>query len=253
MKQKLFANFVRYEFITIKYMRYSTLFTIICFVLTLFITQELHAQKNKPDVEAYELLEQAKSQMGKGDFQKANLIFRKMLKLNSVLPTEMSYLFAETLYKVGQYENSKNFLEKYHQLTDRGSDYYLLSLELEKQLDKEMHRISDCQLCNISGYVLTPCNVCHQSGKTIQDCSHCRGTGIVTCSVCVGSGVVITTNQFNEKEYRSCEKCSSKGFINCPVCEGRKQIESTCLACGGKGQQATDQLCDHLPQQSLTN
>jgi tetratricopeptide (TPR) repeat protein len=235
-------------------MRYSYLYILVFCFLSLYVTPELVAQKNKPDVEAYELLKQAKFQMEKGDFQKANLIFRKMLKLNSVLPTEMSYLFAETLYKVGQYENSKNFLEKYHQLTDRGSDYYLLSLELEKQIDKEIQRIRDCQLCSISGYLLVPCNVCHQSGTTVQDCVHCRGSGIVTCSVCTGAGVIITTNQFNDKDYRSCEKCSSKGFIKCPVCEGKKQIETACATCEGKGQKVTDQLCDHLPHpSSFTN
>lgn len=232
-------------------MRYSYLYILVFCFLSFYVTPDLVAQKNKPDVEAYELLKQAKLQMENGDFQKANLIFRKMLKLNSVLPTEMSYLFAETLYKVGQYENSKNFLEKYHQLTDRGSDYYLLSLELEKQIDKEIQRIRDCQLCSVSGYLLVPCDVCHQSGTTVQDCVHCRGTGIVTCSVCTGAGVIITTTQFNDKDYRSCEKCSSKGFINCPVCEGKKHIETACATCEGKGQKVTDQLCDHLPHQSL--
>lgn len=227
-------------------MRYSIYkCAIIFYFLALFLPTDNAMGQKKPDFEAYALLEQAKVRMEEGDFQQANLIFRKMLKLNSVLPTEMSYLFAETLFKVGQYENSKNFLEKYQQLTDRGSDYYLLSLDLEKQIDAEINRIAECQLCNRAGYVTKPCDVCHESGLTVQECGHCRGTGIVSCPVCVGAGVVITSNQFNEKEYRSCERCGSKGLINCPVCNGAKEIKTTCLICEGSGYQVTDKICDH--------
>lgn len=230
-------------------MKYSTLSLLfIFFVCLTLVTQESKAQVRKQDPEVTKLMEQAKKKMAEGDFQQANLVFRKMLKLNTVLPTEMSYLFAETLFKVGQYENSMNFLKKYQQLTDRGSDYYLLSLELEKQLNSQLQIIHDCNLCNRSGYKLIPCTVCNQSGKTIQACTHCRGHGIVTCSVCTGAGVVISTNQFDEKEYRSCEKCASKGYVVCRVCEGKKQTESNCQACHGTGFQTTSELCDHTPQ-----
>lgn len=227
-------------------MKYSILY-FIAFFLFLFPIDDLAAQKKKPEVEAYELLEMAKTRMKEGNFQQANLIFRKMLKLNSVLPTEMSYLFAETLFKVGQYENSKNFLEKYQQLTDRGSDYYLLSVELEKQINTELAKIEDCELCNHAGYLVEPCSVCHQTGKTVQECGHCRGKGVISCPICIGAGVVITTNQFNEKEYRSCEKCQATGLLNCPVCEGKKEISTDCLACGGSGHKLTNKLCDHEP------
>ena len=171
-----------------------------------------------------------------------------MLKLKAVLPTEMSYLFAETLFKVGQFENSMNFLKKYQQLTDRGSDYYPLSVELEKQLNAQLQIIYNCELCNRKGYTLVGCKNCNQLGKTVQACKHCRGHGITTCSVCTGAGVVITTNQFEEKEYRSCEKCASKGFIECPVCQGKKEIELQCQSCHGSGMQATNELCDHRQQ-----
>src|SRR5688572_6075621 len=93
------------------------------FISILFISINVSAQDRKPSAEAYAFLAQAKKQMEDGNYQRANLIFRKMLTLKTVLPTEMSYLFAETLYKVGQFENSKNFLEKYLSITDRGSDY----------------------------------------------------------------------------------------------------------------------------------
>lgn len=219
---------------------------IFTFLLSLlFLTTAVKAQDRKPTQEAYTLLEQAKKQMEAGNYQQANLIFRKMLSIKSVLPTEMSYLFAETLYKVGQYENSMNFLKKYQNITDRGSDYYLLSLELEKELEEKLQEIGNCTLCDQNGYRLTACMVCNKTGHTVQTCNLCRGKGIIACPVCAGSGVIISTGQFNAKEYRSCERCQSKGYITCHVCDGEKEITALCVACDGKGYQATHQLCDH--------
>ena len=228
-------------------MKYNILLLLTaCLLFYAFGSHEAHGQVNRQHPEVSKLMEQAKAKMAEGDFQQANLVFRKMLALKTVLPTEMSYLFAETLFKVGQYENSMNFLKKYQQLTDRGSDYYPLSLELEKQLNEKLRVIHECALCNRSGYRLVACTACDQSGKTVQTCSHCRGHGITTCSVCTGAGVVISKNQFEEKEYRSCEKCASKGFIACPVCQGKKEIELQCQACHGSGMRATSELCDHV-------
>ena len=228
-------------------MKYRILFLLFaCLFCSTYFTYEAFGQASRQNSEVSKLMEQAKKKMAEGDFQQANLVFRKMLALKTVLPTEMSYLFAETLFKVGQYENSMNFLKKYQQLTDRGSDYYPLSLELEKQLNTKLRVIHECAFCNRSGYRLVACTVCDQSGKTVQTCSHCRGHGVTTCSVCTGAGVVISKNQFEEKEYRSCEKCASKGYIACPVCEGKKEIELQCQACHGSGMQATNELCDHV-------
>lgn len=206
----------------------------------------LNSVEKRPTPEAYTMLEQAKKQMEAGNYPQANLIFRKMLQLKSVLPTEMSYLFAETLYKVGQYENSMNFLKRYQNITDRGSDYYLLSLALEKELKEKLQEIKDCPFCDQNGYKLSPCLVCNTTAHTIQTCNLCRGKGLITCPACTGSGVIISSSgQFNTKEYRSCERCQSKGYITCYVCDGKKEITAFCTACDGKGYQATNQLCDH--------
>lgn|SRR5690554_512601 len=204
------------------------------------------AQDRKPTSEAYALLEQAKKEMEKGDYSQANLIFRRMLKLNSILPTEMSYLFAETLYKVGQYENSMNFLKRYQDITDRSSDYYLLSLDLERELMIKLQEIRHCSLCDQHGYRLVPCDSCHQTGKAEQTCHLCRGNGIIACPVCVGVGVNISYDQFNNKQYRSCERCQAKGVITCHVCHGDKTTLTACPQCEGRGSLATQQLCNHV-------
>ena len=215
------------------------------FITFIWLHSPSLAQDRKPTPEAYALLEQAKKKMEEGDYSQANLIFRRMLKLNSILPTEMSYLFAETLYKVGQYENSMSFLKRYQDITDRSSDYYLLSLDLEKELMIKLQEIRHCGLCDSNGYRLAPCELCHQTGKTDQECHLCRGKGIIACPVCAGVGVNITYDQFNTKQYRNCERCQTKGVVTCHVCHGEMQITSACPQCAGKGALATQQLCDH--------
>lgn len=216
------------------------------FITFILLYSPTWAQDRKPTSEAYALLQQAKKKMEDGDYSQANLIFRRMLKLNSILPTEMSYLFAETLYKVGQYENSMSFLKRYQDITDRSSDYYLLSLDLEKELMIKLQEIRHCGLCDLHGYRLAPCELCHQTGKTQQTCHLCRGKGIIACPVCAGDGVIISYDQFNTKQYRSCERCQAKGVVTCHVCHGEKEVTSACPQCGGNGALATQQLCDHV-------
>ena len=223
------------------------------FIIVFLLPSGISAQSRKTDKEALVLLEKAKKEMEAGHYQQANITFRKMLKLNTVLPTEMSYLFAETLFKVGQYENSMNFLKKYQSLTDRGSDYYPLSVKLEQQLQEKLQQIKDCSYCNRFGYRLVPCDVCGGKGKTIQECHVCRGHGLISCPVCTGDGVVITTNKFGEKEYHSCSRCDAKGYIVCTVCNGKKEIEALCPVCDGTGFKATDELCDHLAPVTAEN
>src|SRR5690606_35915333 len=225
-------------------MKYSLLILSVCLMLLSFGQSTAQDKKKKPSEDAYVLLEAAKKYMASGDFEKANLTFRRMLKLKTVLPTELSYLFAETLFQVGQYDNSINFLEKYQNLTDRGSDYYLQSVELEKQLTSKLEAIKQCQLCNHAGYRYFDCSRCKAKGTFVQECHQCRGHGLLTCPTCTGNGVVISTNQFNEKDYRTCEKCNSKGFISCPICEGKKEIEAICPQCNGTGRQAGSEICN---------
>ena len=57
--------------------------------------------KNKKDV--IELLDKAKEQMAAEDYVAANKSFREMLELKAVLPSEMCYFFANTLYHLKQY------------------------------------------------------------------------------------------------------------------------------------------------------
>lgn len=209
-----------------------------------FYVRQIQQPVVNEKVEQYMKL--ARSQMDEGHYEDANITFRKILSLNEVLPTNLSYLFAETLFMIGQYENSQNFLDKYLSLSGKAGDYYEQSLELEQLLQAKKDSIISCELCNRKGYRLTPCLTCMQTGKTIQTCHYCRGKGLTTCTVCTGKGVIISDNTFGEKKYQSCYNCNGKGYVHCPLCHGTKTLEKNCHVCGGDGLENTNTICDHI-------
>ena len=62
---------------------------------------------------------QEKFELDAIDYQTANSIFRNLIESGLPLPDEMPYYFSETLFALGQYDNSSNFLNKYLELKAR--------------------------------------------------------------------------------------------------------------------------------------
>lgn len=200
-------------------------------------------------VEKY--MQQAIKEMNNKQYDAANITFRKILSLNEVLPTNLSYLFAETLFMIGQYENSRNFLDKYIHLSGHGGDYFEQATELDLLLKEKQEEILTCELCDREGYRLAICHNCNQTGKTVQTCPYCKGKGVTSCLECTGKGVVISENLLGEKKYETCENCHTKGYVNCPRCHGAKIIKDYCNVCGGDGLTTTNIICDHENNQGL--
>ena len=192
-------------------------------------------------------MEIAREQMNAGEYEKANKTFRQILKMNTVLPHDLSYLFAETLYMVGQYENSDNFLKRYIQLTGKGGNYAVQAEQLRALLDGRLDDIKICQFCDINGYRLITCSRCNGSKIISDQCDHCNGHGALTCHVCLGDGVLIAKTDFSTNEYKTCNRCSGKGVETCPVCKGEKILAQKCPLCTGTGLETSGILCDHTP------
>ncbi|MGK7397203.1 MAG: molecular chaperone DnaJ [Candidatus Cyclobacteriaceae bacterium M3_2C_046] len=192
-----------------------------------------------------ELMQQGKQLMDQEEYQQANLVFRKILTLNIIIPSEFCYYFANTLYQTRQYQNSKNFIKKYYELTGTTGDFYKNVIRLEVNVDLELARISNCNLCSDEGYVLQTCHHCNGLGEHTLPCPYCKEKGKVSCSLCTGEGVLIKTNLFSEKEYHTCHKCEGTGAVTCPTCQGEKTVVQTCSICEGTGKEATNQICHH--------
>ncbi len=197
------------------------------------------------------LLNQATDAMERADFQKANEYFRQIIQSNVPIPPEMPYLFAETLFHLGQYDNSQNFLNKYLDLNGFKGEHYEEAKELQARLAPKMEEIKTCQLCDRKGYKLEDCITCNGSTHIEQDCRICKGNGIVGCSRCAGKGLVTKKNVFNIVEYYDCERCDGNGRLTCVKCDGDKVEYGECQVCQGAGVRPSEVLCDHKEHQDL--
>jgi hypothetical protein len=203
--------------------------------------------QNNPELELRRLLSQAQQQMMDNEYEAANQTFRRLLKLQTKIPADVSYLFAETLYMIGQYKNSENFLKKYLDLTGVNGDYFKKATELQGLLKERMTVSKTCMLCDVNGYITKQCDLCSGSGTQIRDCNFCKGRGHVMCQLCAGEGVRITRSAFGDRSYESCGRCSAKGYHTCPVCDGQKVVDAYCEQCLGLTYMSTNKICKHEP------
>jgi len=190
-------------------------------------------------------MKSAQAAMERKDYTTANGIFRNLIDSGFPLPEEMPYLFAETLFELGQYDNSSNFLNKYLELSGFTGDHYDGAKELQKKLEIPLTSIQICQLCDRRGYRYRECFTCDGNKQIEQDCNYCKAKGVVGCSRCAGTGMITRINIFNIPEFYECERCSGNGRLTCPVCNGYKKEVSACNTCSGSGKLASELLCDH--------
>jgi len=232
-------------------MNCSTLYRslVISGLLVLSLAGTSYAQQSTEDL-VDELMETAIAQMNEGEYEQANLTFRKILRLDAVLPDELSYLFAETLYMVDQYHNSRSFLDKYIRLVGTNGRYYSQAMDLKHYLDKEYELILMCKECDNRGYRLIDCDDCHGHGKLTSPCQSCRGVGINMCDPCKGQGVTTSVSAFQEVQYQTCSPCKGKGRTACKACLGAKEVYDNCTVCNGTARKPSNQICDHEPSES---
>ena len=202
------------------------------------------AQMNT-DFEVQQRTDEAHKLMKSGHFEMAYNSFRGILGSGKVLPTNLSYYFAETLYQIGQFQNSQNFIDKYLKITGKGGDYYQEATELSLLLTQEFDEISACTFCDITGYRLVTCTNCNGIKSITESCHICSATGISNCQKCDGEGVLIVVDLFDEKKYQTCDKCLGEGYHTCETCQGTKSIKLNCPVCIGTGLERSEIICDH--------
>ncbi|CAN5263637.1 hypothetical protein BH23BAC1_BH23BAC1_33630 [soil metagenome] len=229
---------------------YKSAFFFLLVILGLNIAYPAVGQQSMTDLKIEHYMKEAKAHMDAGNYEEANLSFRKMLTLRATLPSEMCYYFAVTLYNINQFHNSKNFITKYLNLTGTSGPYYKDMLVLNDLIEEKYKEIKDCDLCDSKGYAFKDCHQCHGAGHTSVACNYCKGKGMTTCMACSGNGVKITENVFKEKEYKACNVCESKGYTTCTVCKGSKIENLPCNTCKGSGALATNQVCTHPTEDS---
>ncbi|SEI90590.1 hypothetical protein SAMN05192553_101787 [Cyclobacterium xiamenense] len=192
------------------------------------------------------LMEMALAAMSNEKYTEANGHFRELIASNLPIPPEMPFHFAETLYQLGQYHNSENFVRKYLDLNGFKGEHYSEARDLLQKLESPLAAIKACNLCDAKGYRYATCATCDGEGHTDQACSLCRGRGIIGCSRCAGDGMVTKKNVFNIVEYFECERCKGQGRLTCTQCEGSLLEHGDCPTCSGNGTIGSETVCDHL-------
>lgn len=220
-------------------------------MLMIVYGETLYAQVSPNLGNTSRLMTLATAAMEAGEFEKANEIFRQIVQSNAPIPSEMPYFFAETLYQLKQFDNSRNFLGKYLDLNGFKGQHYQEAKALESKLEQPLKEISACEYCDKKGYRLLTCTTCLGEKQIEQNCTLCKTQGIVGCSRCAGQGIVTKKNIFNILEYYDCERCSGTGRLKCPRCEGTHLEYGECRTCAGTGHLESEELCNHQEKQSI--
>lgn len=208
-----------------------------------FTVAESCAQVNLGQTDRW--MKGALAAMERSDYQTANSIFRNLIDSGLPLPEEMPYYFSETLFHLGQFDNSQNFVNKYLELTGFNGQNYDYAVRLKEKLKEPLAQILACKLCDRRGYRYAPCPVCNGNKQVEQACAYCKANGVVGCSRCGASGMLKKVNIFNIVEFFECERCAGKGRLSCPTCGGNGKEVSACRTCEGSGKTASADLCNH--------
>jgi len=215
------------------------------FTLLVFLFLSAFSASKAQSDNYYDLMEKGKQLMEQNNYNQANVIFRQVLTLDVEIPAEFCYYFAETLFQIGQYNNSQNFIDKYYELTERSGKYINEVQSLEARLTAQTSEVRNCNICDNQGYIKGICPTCEGDGNLEEKCSICNGKGKISCTLCAGNGVVVSVNVFGNREYNTCHRCEGKGYEDCPRCGGDGINELPCHTCNGVGYISSRTPCDH--------
>ena len=216
------------------------------FCLQIYFVATTTAQVNLGQTDRW--MKGAFAAMERSDYRTANSIFRNLIYSGLPLPEEMPYFFSETLFQLGQYDNSQNFVNKYLDLTGFTGQNYESATRLKEKLKVPLAQIQACEQCDRRGYRLENCTTCLGKKQLEQACSYCKAKTVVGCSRCGATGMIKKVNVFNIVDFFECERCGGKGRLSCPDCEGTGKEISSCKTCLGSGKSPSDHLCTHYEE-----
>jgi len=167
----------------------------------------------------------AKKNMEAKKYDSAHADFKNLFKLKSTIPDDAAYYYGLNQFYRTKYKQAQQGFEKYVRLLgDKG-----------RLFDSSIYYIARAQ-CFEKGYVeeKEECNLCHGTSHSKIKCLKCKGVGKEYCSLCSGSGVIISRNNFGDS-YQKCYKCEGTGITLCSVCHGTTFQDGDCPQCNGKG------------------
>ncbi len=178
-----------------------------------------------------------KRQVEIGEYQAADLTFRKVLNLKTFIPDDLCYYYGETLYRIKKYRLSQTFLVKYIELTDSNAVFFDTTNSLLNLVNAKITDIDNCEVCDEDGFKIESiaCPTCSGDGLLHGPCNRCHGSGEEVCKVCLGEKVEIQKTSFGRR-YIPCTNCNETGFVPCSKCNGKGALDYKCQKCEGVGE-----------------
>jgi tetratricopeptide (TPR) repeat protein len=207
------------------------LILVILFSISCNVFAHNHQVQYDSLVEAY--FGSAKKFMATKQYDSAHAKFKELFKLKSTIPDDAAYYYGLNQFYRAKYKPAQLGFEKYIRLRgDKG-----------KLFDSSVYYIARAQ-CFEKGYVEVKeeCNLCHGTSHSKIKCLKCKGVGKEYCSVCSGSGVIISRGNMGDS-YQKCYKCEGTGITLCSVCNGTTFQDGDCPQCKGKGFVLTRKEC----------
>jgi TolA-binding protein len=175
----------------------------------------------------------AKKYMQEKQYDSAHTQFKELFKLKSTIPDDAAYYYGLNQLGRGNYKQAQVGFEKYIRLRGDQGMYF----------DSSLYYIAQSQ-CFEKGYVEVKeeCTVCHGTSESKVKCTKCKGVGKEYCSMCSGSGVVISKTNMGDS-YQKCTKCQGTGITLCSTCNGTLLQNGNCPQCSGHGFITTRKAC----------
>ena len=190
------------------------------------------------------LLAQGRRQVGVGKYATAVRTYFSILDKDDVVPGEMCFLFAKALYHTHRLLEADRLLQLYQDRVSTDSPHQKAAEQLRVTIRTEQQRIDDCLRCNSQGYRYQPHALCGGTGRLLKPCRSCHGYGHILCGLCYGHGVIISLDNYQQRQYRTCLRCRGQGTYPCHACQGG-QLRQACLVCQQTGKIIRKTLCDH--------
>lgn len=148
------------------------------------------------------LLDDGVALMDEMNYEEANVIFKQVLAKAKVVPTDLTFYFGKNSFYLGKYRQSIDWLNKYIELKGTSGQYYEECVSLLDKANEAFVLVRKEEI---------------QEAQTILAADYdidCGPSGLVSCPVCSGNGVIIERGRFGSI-YRTCPYSDKHGNLTC--------------------------------------
>ena len=140
--------------------------------------------------------------MDMGEYQTADIKFKRVLKNIKSVPSDLAYYFGQNSYHLGLARQSIDWLNKYIQLKGTTGKFSKEAIDYLKKAEAAFMSTKTEDAKEVTQIMSKNFDI------------DCGPTGKVVCPVCNGSTVVVKRSYLGET-YKTCAYCNKLGYLTC--------------------------------------